>query len=85
MTLDNERPMSLAESEAVAATLVGLGYSARSYPLVRAYGYTVIVTGSHGKGRPFRYVIRDAAQLPKALDDLARGETGGSETLVEGV
>jgi hypothetical protein len=82
--LDNE-PMSWQEAEAVAATLIGLGYSARAYPKHNGFGHTVVVSGKHGNGPRFRYVITDAAQLPKALDDLARGETGGSDALREGV
>jgi hypothetical protein len=84
MTLDNEPP-GLAEAEAIAATLVALGYSARVYPRVSTYGCEVVVTGRHGTGPRFRYAITDAAQLPKALDDLARGETGGDKALWEGV
>jgi hypothetical protein len=89
MTLDNEPsdggPPGLAEAEAMAAILVELGYSARVYPRVSNWGCQVVVTGTHGGGPRFRYVITDAAQLPKALDDLARGETGGSDALREGV
>jgi hypothetical protein len=84
MTLDNE-PMSWQEAEAVAATLVELGYAARAYNAPRTYGCQVVVSGKHGSGPRFRYVITDAAQLPKALDDLARGETGGDKALWEGV
>jgi hypothetical protein len=87
--LDNEpsgnEPPGLAEAEAVAATLVELGYSARVYPRVSNWGYQVVVTGKHGGGPRFRYVITDAAQLPKAIDDLARGQTGGDKALWEGV
>lgn len=81
--LDNE-PMSWREAEAVAAILVELGYSARAYHHHGTFGYRVIVTGRHGGGPRFRYAITDAAQLPRALDDLARGETGGSAALEEG-
>jgi hypothetical protein len=52
---------------------------------VSTYGCEVVVTGRHGTGPRFRYAITDAAQLPKALDDLARGETGGDKALWEGV
>src|SRR6478735_2018337 len=67
--LDNG-PMDRATSEAIAETLVGLGYSARSY-FTKPWGYRVVIYGRHGAGPGFRYVITDAAQLPKALDDLA--------------
>jgi hypothetical protein len=82
--LDNE-PMGWQEAEAIAAILVELDYSARVYPRVSNWGCQVVVTGTHGGGPRFRYVITDAAQLPKALDDLARGETGGSDAPWEGV
>lgn len=82
--LDND-PLGLEESEAIAATLVELGYQARAYGTRDGFGHTVVVTGRHGTGPRFRYVLTDAAQLPKALDDLARGETGGDKELTEGV
>jgi hypothetical protein len=89
MTLDNEPsdggPPGLAEAEAMAAILVELGYNARVYTRVSNWGYQVVVTGKHGNGPRFRYVITDPAQLSKALDDLARGETGGDKALWEGV
>jgi hypothetical protein len=77
-------PLSWQEAEAIAATLVALGYSARAYNTPRTYGCQVVVTGRHGSGPRFRYVITDAGQLSKALEDLARGETGGSNELEEG-
>jgi hypothetical protein len=82
--LDKEL-MDYEDAVSIAATLVGLGYNARVYPRVSNWGYQVVVTGKHGTGPRFRYVIADAAQLPKALDDLARGETGGSDALWEGI
>jgi hypothetical protein len=55
-------PPGLAEAEAIAATLVELGYSARAYPRVSNWGYQVVVTGklrdhgrraiAEGTGRP---------------------------------
>lgn len=78
-------PMSLEESEAIAATLVELGYQARAFGTRGTFGHEVIVTGRHGTGPRFRYVITDAGQLPKAIADLARGETGGDKRLEEGV
>ena len=84
-TLGNE-PMSYGEAETIAAELVTLGYQARAYHLSHwPWTYRVVVTGTHGKAGRFRYVITSAAQLPKALDDLARGESGGSNTLEEGL
>jgi hypothetical protein len=84
MTTDNEL-MGYEDAVSIAATLVGVGYQARVYTRVSNWGYQVVVSGKHGNGPRFRYVITDAAQLPKALDDLARGETGGDKTLREGV
>lgn len=81
--MDNE-PASLAEAEAIAVTLVELGYSARVYPRVSNWGYEVVVTGKHGKAGRFRYAITDPGQLPQALDDLAQGLTGGDKQLEEG-
>jgi len=77
--------MSLAEAEAIAATLVELGYSARAYPVLGRAGQRVVVTGRHGERSRFWYSIEDAAQLPKALDDLAQGLVGGDKQLEEGV
>jgi hypothetical protein len=78
-------PMSWQEAEEIAATLVALGYSARAYNAPRTYGCQVVVTGRHGTGPRFRYVLTAVGQLSKALDDLARGETGGDKELQEGV
>jgi hypothetical protein len=82
--LDKE-PMDYEDAVSIAATLVGVGYQARTYSRRNGFGYTVVVTGKHGNGPRFRYVITDPAQLSKALDDLARGETGGDKALWEGV
>lgn len=80
-----DAPMSLAEAERLAARLVGLGYSARATLRHHIFGYIVIVSGRHGSGPRFRYVITAADQFDRALADLARSETGGSNRLMEGI